>query len=92
MLTLRASASANFDRNQNPLFPVTLAIAALSFLRRRSRPFVLLAAINAVSLTLLGGCGGGSQPTSPKPVTSTITVTAMSRTLQHSATVLLTVN
>jgi hypothetical protein len=83
-----SSANAALHRNSRPLFPeATLAVALCCFgfrKRRRLQTFLLLA-VSLAGLTLFTGCG-------PHAVTSTVTITATSGTLQHSTTFLLTVN
>jgi hypothetical protein len=62
--------------------------------RRRGRLFLLLV-LSGMGVGLLNGCGGGSSPGSggnPRPVTSLVTITASSGSLQHTATFTLTVN
>jgi hypothetical protein len=66
---------------------------------RRLQTLSILA-VCTIGLGLLNGCGGGSSGSgsggsgggNTQPVTSTITVTATSGTLQHTATISLTVN
>jgi hypothetical protein len=56
----------------------------------------MLLALSLVGLCLLNGCGGASStsalPSTTQPVSSTITVTATAGSLQHTTTILLTVN
>jgi hypothetical protein len=61
-------------------------LCCLSWRKRRRLQMLLLLAVCGVGLSLLNGCGGGSQPT-----TYTITVNATSGSLQHSTTFSLTV-
>jgi N-acetylneuraminic acid mutarotase len=94
------SATAELQREGQPLFPIlALAVTLGCFgLRKRRRLLMLvLLAVSVAGLGLLNGCGGGGNSsggttTTIQPVTSTITVTATSGPLTHTATFSLTVN
>lgn len=98
-LTVATSkTSAALRRNSIPWFPSS-ALAALfcclGYKKRRLFPMLLLLAASLAGLGLLNGCGGGSSAggsSTSQPTTSTVTVTASSGTLQHTATFTLTVN
>ena len=86
--TTTASAALHF--NSGPLFPGSALAVALCFLgwkKRRGVQLMLLLAVSVIGLALFNGCGGSSRT----PVTSTVTVTAASGTLQQTATFSLTV-
>ncbi|MGD0902191.1 MAG: hypothetical protein ABR924_04535, partial [Terracidiphilus sp.] len=77
-----------------PLIPVTAAaflFCTIGFRRRRRFHSTLLIAGLALVLTALNGCGG-YVGTIPAPVTSTVTVTATSGTIQQTAALTVTVN
>lgn len=90
--------SAALRRNSFPWLPgSTLAavLCCLGYKKRRLFPVLLLLAASLAGLGLLNGCGGGSSAggsSTPQPTTSTVTVTASSGTLQHTAAFTLTVN
>jgi N-acetylneuraminic acid mutarotase len=91
--------SATIALHRQPLFPVAVLIASLCcFGLRRSRYLqrLLLLTVSVIGLSQLTGCSGAasssSMETAPHGVTSTITVTATTGSLQHSTTFLLTVN
>jgi hypothetical protein len=91
------TTTAGLRRESRPLLPVsTLAVAlcCIGWKRRRRLQMLLLLAVSVAGLSLLSGCGGGSSggSTGPQPVTSTITLTAVSGSLSHTATFSLTVN
>ena len=52
---------------------------------------LLLLAVSVVGMGLLNGCGASSVVTSSQPVSSTVTVTAASGSLSHTAIFSLTV-
>ncbi len=89
--------TANLHRGSRPLFPATvlaLSLCILGWKKRRGFQLVLLMAIAAGGLALLSGCGGGGAAGGGggvTPVTSTITVTATSGSIQQSTTFSLTV-
>jgi hypothetical protein len=92
-----SSTLAALDRNSRESLPaavLAIAFGLFGFRKRRLRLFLLL--IPAVlALGLLNGCGGGvtGGGVPPiQPVTSTVTVTATSGSLQHSTTFSITVN
>jgi N-acetylneuraminic acid mutarotase len=92
-LTLTDAAMAGIRRDRNPLFPLALSMAALIAVYRRPQRLVLLLVLGAAGMTLSIGCGGGkSGGGSHQPVTATITLTGTAGTLQHTATVALTLN
>jgi N-acetylneuraminic acid mutarotase len=102
-LTVTAPASsAALHRNSGSLFPEALLAAAVCCFgwrkRRRLQLFALLAA-GAIGLSLITACGGSSSGGGSsgggggtQPVTSTVTVTATSASLQETTTFTLTVN
>jgi N-acetylneuraminic acid mutarotase len=102
--TLTIATSANTTarhRNKLPTFPiaaVTCALACLGLKKRRRVYTLMFVAIGAVALALPSACGSGSSSGSGgggsaiQPITSIVTVTAASGTLQHSTTISLTVN
>lgn len=90
--TLTIATSAALHSNRRSLVPVAALACAflwLSFGKRRHLRMLVLLAGCAAGLSLLGASGGGG---SSQPVTSTITITASSGSLQHTATISLTVN
>jgi len=90
--TLTASTTMSLGRS-NPLFPIAFSVVALVALRRRPRRLLILLAMSLVSLMAFTACGGGiSGGGSHQPKTAILTVTATAGTLQHTATVQLTVN
>ena len=97
-LTISTSASAALNLSPGPLAPMTALYALLCCLgvRRRRLQNLLLLALTLTSLGLLSACGGGNPRGSSnppvQPVVSTITVTAVSGSLQHTAAVSLTVD
>ena len=89
-LMLSAAPTAGLNRPGNPLFPIVFSMVGLIVARRRPRRVLL--AMGLVGLALFPGCGGNSGSGSHPPVTATLTVKATAGTLQHTATVSLTVN
>jgi hypothetical protein len=93
-----AATSAKLDENRQPLFPeAALAgvLCLIGFRKRRDLQLMLVLGASMAGLGLLSGCGGGSSgggSSAPPPVVSTVTVTATSGSLAHSATFSLTVN
>jgi N-acetylneuraminic acid mutarotase len=97
-LTLSVSTETGSLRwNSRPLFPAAPLALAVGFLwlgKRRRVWMVLLLTMTFAGAGMLTACGGGSpsQPSAPNvPTTSTVTVNATSESIQHSATVTLTV-
>lgn len=93
-LTTSAAAAARSSR-RNPFFPESmLAVAAccIGWRKRRWLQMLLIWTVSAAGLMLLSGCGSGGASKNPPPVTSTVTVTATAGSLQHTTTLLLTVN
>jgi hypothetical protein len=90
------TTAAALHRNSAPLFPATslaVALCCFGWKKRRRLQMLVLLAVSVAGLTLLNGCGGASSTMSaPPPVTSTVTVTAASGSLQHAGTFSLTVN
>jgi beta-galactosidase len=82
--TTAASSTASYK--SNPLFPGSVLAAALYFFGRKRRRGLklLMLAVSVASLTLLTGCG--VQPSPGPQVTSMVTVTASSGSLQHTTT------
>jgi arabinogalactan endo-1,4-beta-galactosidase len=72
---------------------MTLAVAFLCFLwlKRRRVQGLCVFTIAMIGLGLMGGCGGGSSQQQQQSTTSTVTVNATAGSLQHSATLTLTV-
>ena len=94
-LTVSASSTAAALRhNVRPTFPgefpaATLALALCCFgWRKRRHINMLVFAAALFGTSLLIGCGGSS---TPKPMTSTVTVNATSGTIQQAATFSLTI-
>lgn len=97
-LTVTTTTASAAIRSRSGLwFPGSMLAAALCFFgRKRRRCFqLMLLAVGMFGLALLTSCGGtssvGPSPTSPQPVTSTVTVTATSGSLQHTTTFSLTI-
>lgn len=94
------STSAALRLYANPVLRgLAFAGALFCFTRRRRRSlqFILVLMVSVLGVDLLGGCGGGtSSPggsnASQPAVTSTITITAASGSLQHATTFSLTVH
>jgi hypothetical protein len=99
-LTVTTSpASAAFRRHSNPLFPTlfpgtVLAVALCSFSLKKQRPWksLFMLASTAGALSMLHACGGQPSSTMPQHVTSTVTISAIVGSLQHTTTFSLTVN
>lgn len=97
-LTIFTSAAAAIRRDSSPLLPISALAAVLCCFtwKRRRLQSLLLLAVSLAALNLLSACGSGSGggTTLPprQPVTAAVTITATSGSLQHSATVSLTVN
>lgn len=97
-VTIATSAtSAAVQHGSNPWLPGSLLAFALSGIRwkRRRLQLLLVFALSVSGLCLLSGCGGVSSSSGLTPpnqsVTSTVTVTATSGSLQHTATFSLTI-
>jgi Chitobiase/beta-hexosaminidase C-terminal domain/Legume lectin domain len=101
-LTISTSPqSSTLPPASRPFFPVTaLALTVCLFgWRRRGWHHWLLVVLAFAGLGILSGCttganggAGTSSTTNPTPATSTVTVTAISGTLQGKAAIALTVN
>ena len=93
-----AATAASLHGNRQPLFPeAALAgvLCLIGFRKRRSLQLMLLLGVSVAGFGLLSGCGGGSSGSGSSgtpPVISTVTVTATSGSLAHTATFSLTVN
>jgi N-acetylneuraminic acid mutarotase len=92
-----AATTASLHRDFGTLFPgsvLAVVFCCFGWKRRRRLPMLLLlAAISVAGLTVLNGCGRASSTvTAHLPTISTVTVTATSGTLSHTATFSLTVN
>jgi hypothetical protein len=92
-----AAASAAIPRNSFPFLPgsaLAVAFCCLGWKKRRRLQSLLLLAVGGAGLSLLGACGlsSASGPPPIQPVTSTVTVTATSGSLAHTATFSLVVN
>ena len=86
------ATSAAMRSNSERFFPgsgLVLALCCFGWKKRRLCMQVL--AVSVAGLGLLSGCGGGGS-SSTQPVTSAITITATSGSLQHKTTLTLTVN
>lgn len=90
-----AATTAALHRKNSPLFPgsvLAVALCCFGWKKRRRLPMLLLLAVSVAGMGLLNGCGGSSSiATSSQPVTSTVTVTATSGSLAHTAAFSLTV-
>jgi N-acetylneuraminic acid mutarotase len=89
-LTVTTSAnSATLHRDSLPLLPGSALAAALccfGIKKRKRLPKLLLLAISVAGLSLLNGCGGPSSSVAPPPPQAfTVTVTATSGSLSHTA-------
>jgi hypothetical protein len=102
-LTISTSPqSSNVPPAARPIFPVTalaLTVCLFGWRRRRGWHHWLLVVVAFASLGILSGCttganggAGTSSTTNPRSATSTVTVTAISGTLQGKAAIALTVN
>ena len=96
-LSVVTSASpASSSRRASRMFPGALAIGLCFFgwnKRRRLRILILWVPVIMAGLELLSGCGGGAAASAPlQPVTSIVTVTAVSGSLEHTSTFTLTIN
>jgi hypothetical protein len=100
-LTITAPAqSAAVRPNHTPWLPVaTLAACFIGWRRRGNLRLWLMLAVAAAALGCLSACGGGGSSGGgvgggggSTPVTSTVTVTATSGSLQQTANISLTVN
>jgi hypothetical protein len=95
--TATTAALHKFSHPSFPAFELGLALWFFGFKRwRRLQPILLLVVCTA-TLSLLSACGGGGNSTGGgtppvQPVTSTITVTALSGTIRQTTTISLTVN
>lgn len=100
-----STTTAALHDDQRPLVPIAPvaglagALVCLGFAKRRHLRMFVLLAVSVSGLSLLSACGGGGSGSGSgggrggsQPVTSTITVTATSGSLQHTATLSLTVN
>jgi hypothetical protein len=91
-----AATTAALHRNGRPLFPIAalaVVLCCFGWKKRRRLSMLVLLAVSVASMSLLNGCGASSIIVSdPPPVTSTVTVTATSGSLSHTATFSLTVN
>jgi len=89
------TSTAALHGKPNLFFPGSVLAAALCFFgwRRRRVMQLMILAVSLCGLAALAGCGGSSNLVgkTSAPTTSTITVTATSGSLQHSATFTLTV-
>jgi hypothetical protein len=94
ILTVGANMNNSVSGSTQPLISITAAaflFCAIGFRRRRRFHFMLLIAGLALVLTTQNACGG-YVGTIPAPVTSTVTVTATSGTIQQTAALTVTVN
>jgi N-acetylneuraminic acid mutarotase len=96
-LTITGETLVAAHQNSRPLFPCTvlaLAVGIFGFRKRRGVWLAMLLAVCFAGLSLLSACsssiiGGGFGPT---PVTSRVTLTATSGSIQQTTAVSLTVN
>ena len=92
-LTFTAAAYASAQSSRTPLLPAAmlcLASCALIEKRRRNLRTWFLLAIFAISVGTLGACGAGnSGGGGTNPITSTVTVTATSGSIQETTTITL---
>lgn len=97
-MTANTSGTLASNRNSSPLFPgsvLAVALCCFSWKKRRRLQMFLILVISVAALSLLNGCGGASfatKSTTTAKVTTPITVTATSGSIQHTATVSVTVN
>jgi N-acetylneuraminic acid mutarotase len=98
-LTVTTTAtSASLHRDRQLLLRVSalaVALFCLGWNKRRRLQMLLLVAVGLIGLGLFNGCasgGAGVSGSGSTPVTSMVTVTATSGSLQHSTTFSLTVN
>lgn len=91
-LTISASSTASIRQGARfhfvPVSTLALALCWAGFKKRHLRCVTLVMLLGSVSALALGGCGGGGsggQVSQNSPVTSTVTVTASSGSLSHSA-------
>jgi N-acetylneuraminic acid mutarotase len=92
-----SSVIAALERDARGLLPGAALAIAFGFFgwKKRRLQLLLLVIPSVLALGLLNGCGGGVSGggAAPiQPVTSTVTVTATSGSLQHSTTFSMTVN
>jgi len=103
VLTYHAQTlSAAVRPNSRPFLPETVlafCVCLLGWRKRRGPQMFLLLAVTAAGLCLVSGCGsggsaagGGGGGGGVTPVTSTITVTATSGSIQQSTTISITVD
>jgi Chitobiase/beta-hexosaminidase C-terminal domain/MBG domain (YGX type)/Right handed beta helix region len=82
------------SRSRFPTAVLSVTLCLVGWKRRRIQ-ILLLLVLSVVGMTVLSGCGGGSNSTNAPPtqhITSVITVSAVAGTVQHDATIALTVN
>jgi hypothetical protein len=98
MVVSAKAATESKTRKRGPLSPLIPGAAAIVLCgfggRKRVRTKMLsMFALSVVGVSLMAGCGTPveSQKASGPPVTSMVTVTATSGTIQHTATLSLTV-
>ena len=87
-LTVTPPATAAVVRpGVRPFFPATLAVALcfLGFRKRNRMHLLLLLVVLLTGLGFISACGGTSTTSTTKPVTSSITVTATSGSMQVSS-------
>jgi N-acetylneuraminic acid mutarotase len=95
LTVVTSTTAATLRHHSNPFLPssaLAVVFCCIGWKKRRCLPMLL--ALSMSGIALLAGCGGASngQPSSPQPVTSTISVTAASGSLRHVTTFTLTVN
>ena len=96
LTVITSTTSAALHQAPKPLFPGSVLAVALCFIswkKRRGLQMLLLLVVSAAGLFLLNGCGGATFATnaSQKVVTSMVTVTGTSGSLQHTTTFSVTV-
>jgi N-acetylneuraminic acid mutarotase len=94
MTVTTSSSAATSDRGRSLIIPGSALAVAFCFLgikKRRRIAMLLLLTVSGLGLSLLSGCTA-TLIFNDRPVTSTVTVTGTSGSLQHTETFLLTVN
>ncbi len=96
-LTISKTATAANQPGPNPFLPGSALAVAFCFIgwkKRRQVLMLVLLAVSAAGVLALNGCGGATfaANSTNAGILSSITVSATSGSLQHSATVSITVN
>ncbi len=93
MTVTTSAATASLHRDSNPFLPASALAAVLCCMgwkKRRRLLMLVLLAVSMVGLGLMNGCGGASA-SQIQPTQQTVTVTASSGSLTHTANLALTV-